>query len=125
MIFMLKALANLAILGKRVDESFFHIGDMSEWALGGGVPIPWSNSSKATQPNPDLSSFERWLADNTDTPGARLVHLLREHLHDKPGSEAARIASCRSRTGSEIVRCFSGSHLFEDALHRGVPIRDT
>ena len=57
-------------------------------------------------PQKPLDQLEFFLEKNPDTPGARFVHSLREHLHVEEGAEADRIVACRRK--ANLALCYGG-----------------
>lgn len=53
-----------------------------------------------------LEQLELFLEENKDTPGARFVGLLREHLHVRDGAEAERIVACKRN--ANLPLCYGG-----------------
>jgi hypothetical protein len=61
----------------------------------------------ASVPQSQLQSLEieTWMSLHPDTPGTRLIHLYREHLHYAPGEEGKRIDDCHRGK----IQCFAGA----------------
>ena len=57
--------------------------------------------------------FSQWLQDNPNTPGARLVKLLREHLHPHPNAEGERLQACHDK---KYPLCFAGHAPYQKAI---------
>lgn len=83
------------------------------------------SSSASLQQPPQLSSSSRlqskemndWIDKYPDTPGARLVHLLRTHLHYAPGAEDVRMDDCRK----DKRVCFGGAQATDSMKTTLVP----
>lgn len=70
-----------------------------------GAPLGNDGSTRALE-------LEAWLKKNSETPGARFVHLLRSTLHYAPGAEASRINSCKYDNPNKAL-CFGGGRNYE------------
>lgn len=58
-------------------------------------------------------NFLQWLIENPNTPGARLVNLLRQHLHTYPNAEGERLQACHDKN---YPLCFAGQAAFHKAV---------
>jgi hypothetical protein len=61
----------------------------------------------ASVPQSQLQSveIETWMSLHPDTPGSRLIHLYREHLHYAHGEEGKRIDDCHKAR----IKCFAAA----------------
>ena len=60
-----------------------------------------------------IDTFLQWLSENPNTPGARLVNLLRQHLHTHPNAEGERLQACHDKKYS---LCFAGQAAYQKAM---------
>ena len=68
--------------------------------------VPLANPDQQADASSSSSSFDLWMRENPDTPGARFVDLMKTYMHGKPGSEGDRIKACSS---GEFAHCFAGT----------------
>lgn len=72
-----------------------------------------ASSFKKNKKEDAKDSFSQWLLDNPNTPGARLVSLLNEHLHPHADAEGERLIACHDKN---YPLCFGGHAAYHKAL---------
>jgi hypothetical protein len=81
--------------------------------------VSFSQAKRKVDRNPSSAEgdfeFDEWLKDNPETPGARLVKLLKQYLHVHPNAEGERLAACHEKN---YPLCFAGHGAYEEARRR-------
>lgn len=77
--------------------------------------IPARRISMVPKENKLSNNFAQWLKQNPNTPGSRLVMLLKKHLHPHPNAEAERLKACHDKN---YPLCFAGHKEYEHSIRK-------